>query len=440
MIEVRNKLETEWGQRDLAPDQLQALRERMDEVTARIEQKNPFLALADGITRYKAGEKDIEIQDVAKSAAASVDLIRGSFDAVVEGIENMGVEMDDSTRQILSDISGMLDGIGQLAKGIASSNPLSIIQGSISILTSVFDLFNIKDRQAERQIKKHAQALKELETAYNQLYWAIDRALGTDVYKSQQEAISNMRKQQKELLAMIDAENSNKKTDKNKISAYREQYAELERNIADMLTSISDDLAQTDAKTFADELGDALVEAFGRGEDAAEAFNDVVNNVLKNAVVSQLKKNFLETQLQNTLAELEKSMGYWTDSGDFIFEGLSDTEIQNFKDKVASIAGNYSQALEIYSDLLKDIYSTDSESSLSGAVKGVTEETASMVAGQINAVRINQMEATEILRQNLSALNRIADNTAYNRFLVEIRDEIKAMRSANDSLRSQGLS
>ena len=136
-----------------------------------------------------------------------------------------------------------------------------------------------------------------------------------------------------------------------------------------MLHSISEDRAQTEAKTCDGELGDAVVEACGRGEDAAEAFNDVVNNGLKNAVVSQLKKNFLETQLQNTLAELEKSMGYWTDSGDFIFEGLSDTEIQNFKDKVASIAGNYSQALEIYSDLLKYIYSTDSESSLFGSVR-----------------------------------------------------------------------
>lgn len=66
--------------------------------------------------------------------------------------------------------------------------------------------------------------------------------------------------------------------------------------------------------------------------------------------------------------------------------------------------------------------------------------TASLVAGQMNAIRINQLEATQILRQQLQTLNTIAMNTSYNRYLQNILAEIKALQTSNDgSLRSQGL-
>ena len=84
----------------------------------------------------------------------------------------------------------------------------------------------------------------------------------------------------------------------------------------------------------------------------------------------------------------------------------------------------------------------DSEDSLTGAVKGVTEETADIIAGQMNAIRINQMEATQVLRQSLQALNTIATNTAYNRYLAGIERIITILErnSTGDSLRAQGLS
>lgn len=80
------------------------------------------------------------------------------------------------------------------------------------------------------------------------------------------------------------------------------------------------------------------------------------------------------------------------------------------------------------------------DTSLTGAVKGVTEDTASIVAGQLNAMRINQMEASSILRQQLSALSMIAHNTEYNRFLQSIDKRLSAMQNAGNSLRSHGLS
>ena len=74
--------------------------------------------------------------------------------------------------------------------------------------------------------------------------------------------------------------------------------ADLTRQIQDMIDEISNDLLQTNAKDFATQLGDSLVEAFKTGEDAAKAMETTVNEVLQNIVVNQLKKKFLENQLQ----------------------------------------------------------------------------------------------------------------------------------------------
>ena len=79
------------------------------------------------------------------------------------------------------------------------------------------------------------------------------------------------------------------------------------------------------------------------------------------------------------------------------------------------------------------------DTSLTGAVKGVSEETASIVAGQLNAMRINQGEANNMLRQQLASLSQIAQNTAYNKLLVDIHRELKDISAGSGNLRSQGL-
>ena len=179
-----------------------------------------------------------------------------------------------------------------------------------------------------------------MQNAYKQLEWQINRALGGEVYANQKAAIRNMKAQQAELRGMIEDEKSKKHTDWGDIENYQAQIAELDRNIQDMLDEISKDILQTTAKDMANELGNALVEAFGKGEDAARAFDNVVNEVLKNAVLNQLKKRFLENQLQGALDQLEKSMGYWN-GDDFIFDGLTDYEINQFKSKVQGIANTF---------------------------------------------------------------------------------------------------
>ena len=554
---------------DLNPKDLQALNEQLLKAQKEIESRNPFSALGAAWKRLKedigngglgTDKAKKDAKDFASSASEALNLMNGTFNAVTSGLDKMGVKMDEETQAILNDISGIMNGAQQLAEGIASANPLSIIQGSISLLSSAFDLFNFKDRKASKEVDKHVKAIQDLENAYRQLEWQIDKALGGEVYKNQQAAIRNMQEQQAQLQAAWEAESSKKKKDDAKIAEWKEKYADLTRQIQDMIDEISKDLLQTNAKDFAtqlsdslveafktgedaakamettvnevlqnivvnqlkkkflenqlqgalnqlekdmgywngdnfvfdglsyeeiarfkaavgaassnfnnalqvyrqlldleesslsedllqtdvtglaDQLGDSLVEAFKSGEDAAKAMETTVNEVLQNIVVNQLKKNFLENQLQSSLERLQKDMGYW-DGDNFVFDGLTDEEIAKFKASVSAATSNFNNALQVYQDLFKEM-DLGADNSLTGAVKGVSEETANILAGQMNAIRINQLDMSEIMRQQLQQLNQIAANTAYNKYLQRIERIITILETNNseNALRSQGLS
>lgn len=436
---------------DLNPQDLKALTDQLNKARSEVEKRNPFTALGAAWKRLKEATKDGKglgsdeakkaTKDVATAVSGSIDLINGTFNAVTNGLQKMGVSMDEETQAILGDIGGIMDGASQVAQGIATGNPLSVIQGSIGLLSSAFDLFNSRDRKAEKQIKKHQKAIKQLENAYKQLEWQIGKALGGEVYKNQQAAIRNMKEQQEHLKASWEAEESKKKTDHDRVNDFKEQYAELGRQIEDMIDEISNDLLQTTTKDFANDLGDALVEAFSKGEDAAKAMETTVNSVLKNLVVNQLKKKFLENQLQGALDKLEKDMGYWN-GDDFVFDGLTQAEIDRFKSAVGAASSNFNQALKQYEEIFKDMGLDDTDESLTGAAKGISEESANILAGQMNAIRINQIDANEVLRQSLQALNTIAINTSYNKYLSRIERIITILESnqGGNALRSQGLS
>lgn len=426
------------------PKDLETIKNAITKMQTEINERNPFAGLTASLKAYSkavdAESKKAALSNVFKSAAGAADIVTAGIKGIQDCMSALGVEADSEAAVIIGDLAKMGESASQIAQGLATGNPISIIQGSIGMLTAAFDLFNFKDRAAERQIKKHQQALKELSSTYQQLEWAIDKALGGDVYKGQMDAIHNMESQIDQLNASIAAEDSKKKTDHDRIRDWQDEIAQLERNIADMYDEIAKDILQTDAKSFANELGDALADAFSSGEDAAKAFEKTVNNVLKNAIVNQLKKNFLEKQLQGVLDSLEDSMGYW--NGDvFHFNGLTDAEIEQFRQRVAAIAETYNKALEQYSDIFKDVMSSpDDDSSLVGAVKGVTEETAEIISGQMQAIRINQAESVALMRDAIQSLARIANNTSYNYHLAKLERIVTLLEgTSTDALRGQGI-
>ena len=367
---------------------------------------------------------------------SSLTFLSSCFGSVTNGIKKMGISMDEETEAILGDIGGMLDGASQIATGIATANPLSIIQGSIGFLSSAFDLFNSRDRKAEKSIKKHEEAVTRLGRAYTALEHAVDNALGETVYQNQSALIQNLRQQQNEIQGMINDEISKKKTDWGRVEEFQERYDEAGRQIEDIIAEITESITQTSAGDLANELKDALIEAFESGEDAAKVFGDVADNVLKNAVSNALKLQFLEKPLQNAIKQLQKDMGFDAE-GNGSFDGLTQAEQDRFKAAVAAAGQNFKAAMDMYKDLFAELDESD-PTSLSGAIKGASQESIDLLAGQTNAVRQNQVIAIEIFRQqliHLSSMDNRLGNIAGS--LLSILNRLGI--DDGDDLRSQGI-
>ncbi len=427
---------------ELDPKDLEAILKKLDEAKNEVRSRNPFKALIGGIKDYgKAADDEAKkksLTDMFNGLAGSADLVKGSFDSIVGGLADMGLAGDETTQELLGDISEMMGAASELATGIASGNPLAVIQGSIGLVSSAFKVFNTRDRKAEKAIKKHAEAVKDLERAYNALAWAVDKALGETVYDNQKALINNMRQQQAHLQEMWRNEESKKKTDKNKVKEYKQQYEELGRQIEDTIAEIAASITQTTAKDLANELADAIVEAFGKGEDAAKAFEETAKKVMQNAVKNALKLQFLEQPLQKAIAQLQKDMGFDAE-GNGTFDGLTAAEQQRFKNSISAIGANFAEAMKLYEDLFKELEEDgDPTTSLSGAIKGASQESIDLLAGQTNAVRVNQVEGNEIMRSQLLHLASIdAKVGVSNGYLASIDSKLSSNNS--DPLRAQGI-
>lgn len=379
-------------------------------------------------------------KDAFSDIGSSLTFLSSSFGSVVSGIKKMGISMDEETEVILGDIGGMLDGAAQLSQGIATGNPLGIIQGSIGFLSSAFDLFNSRDRKAEKSIKKHEEAVTRLGRAYTALEHAVDKALGESVYQNQNAMINNLRAQQNELRGMIADEQSKKHTDWGRIEEYQERIAEADRQIEDIIADITKSITQTSGKEAATQLMDAIIESCENGGNALKNLNkvyeDVANDIVKKAVTNALKLNFLEKPLQNAIKQLQKDMGFDAE-GNGSFDGLTPEEQARFKAAVAAAGRNFAAAMDMYKDLFEQLDDSD-PTTLSGAIKGASQESIDLLAGQTNAVRQNQVIAIDIFRQQLQRLT-LMDNklAAISANLLRIIDKMGIDKGPD--LRSQGL-
>lgn len=358
----------------------------------------------------KAIEADKKSLDAKKALIGQLQEGQNIFNAVGEGVMELTDAfggMDDATKDAIGNIMAIGNAAFDLGVSIASGNIAGMISAGIKLIASIGKALS-GDQKKERSIKRQAAAVKELETAYNNLAFAAERAFGAAKYDGQRDLIRNLEQQKIAIEAMMRTESSKKKADKSKIADYKAQITQINQSITELKEGIISDVLQTEIPDMAAKIGDALLDAFGKGEDGINAINDAFNDMVRNIMRNQLNK-MLEAQMKPVYDSLLKASGLNAD-GTGTFDGFTEAELKDVREQYLNASKIGQEFIKGYSEIFKDLQSPEVQG-IKGDIKGVTEKTAGALEAQLNALRVNQVSGLEVMRNSLLNLVRIEENT-----------------------------
>ena len=201
--------------------------------------------------------------------------------------------------------------------------------------------------------------------------------------------------------------------------------------IKDTMARFNESLVGVSFDTMRDDFRSSLEDM----ELDAKKISQNIQEYMRKALINDMFKKSYQGELQKYYDAFAQAMRADSDGG----AAITDEEKKALNKLRESVVTGAMAAAEAINKQFEGI-GDDADKSLTGAVKGVTEETASIVAGQLNAMRINQGEANNLLQQQLTTLSQIAANTIYNRHLEKLEGIWAIMSgSQNDPLRSKGL-
>lgn len=425
------------------------------------------------------------IQEVTGIATECGNSLASMFDAL--GNEDLASGLGTAM-----DLMGELGNAAASVGKIMSGDIIGGVTGLVSSITSVISIFaKVHDAKYEKKIQnlqKEIDALEQsysrLERAYNNTYWVFNDAQksafeknvslindqiaalkeqarvaarswdfvryaqltkqiqelqsalskakeGDDMFGLYEQQKENLRKQQEDIKQQIQAEEAKKKTDKGKISDWEEKIETINQQIEDLDQAMMETLAGTDVKSAIDEFADALVDAYVKGENAADALGEKTKEVLKKAVVEALKRQFLDKAINDAVVYLGSAMED---------NELTDEERAKFEAMVNAGGEIFNKALSGIGDWIKDTDTATTEDPTTGAVKSLSEETGGIVAGKLGAVVINQADGISVLRQSLIYHQQTAANTGASAAeLKEIKATLNRIENKDSSLLSKGI-
>lgn len=394
--EVRKRVNEERTLNKITQTEYLQLISEIDTALKNLTNNNSFAAVSGSIKKWRTdveqfGKGSAQAKTSWKGLAGDVSDAAGDVNQIIgqvaQSLDKLGIGGEE-LQKTLGNVMGIVGGAGDIAKGLATGNPVDVVKGSIQLLTSAIDLFNTKDKKLQKQIDGYQRNLKELGKAYAQLERDINNSVGESYYSDSAKSIENLKKQQGELQKSIDAERSKKKADGGKIDEWQKQLDSIPNQIADINKAVSEMLVQTTFKDFSNQLADAFVDAFSAGEDAANKFDDVFNNVIQNAVKNSLKLKLIEPQVKL----FTDSLTAYMQNNDNSVKGF---DFDKWKAILKTAGQNMTNALEGFEDVFKDDL-TGNARTAAGAIKGITADQADLLAGQFGGLRLAQLETNNI--------------------------------------------
>ena len=206
-----------------------------------------------------------------------------------------------------------------------------------------------------------------------------------------------MVKQRDLLQSAANSEKHGKSGDAQRASDYEAQAAELNDQINEFKSNVLKEIYGIDLTSFSNSLSSALVDAFKNGQNAAEAFANSVNNLLDTIVKNVISQAIIMPEVEKLMKQIEDT--YDLNDPDSINKVID--LIVNWSDTVATKAIENGE--KVYKEVDKRtggrLSANGSSSSMSSSIKGLTEETGSLLASYINAIRADVSMSRDMLKQ-----------------------------------------
>lgn len=191
-------------------------------------------------------------------------------------------------------------------------------------------------------------------------------------------------------------------------------------DIQSQLEALQQQAKEVFTGTTAGSITDSIVDGFANGLFAAQDFADNFEALMRQAALNALKYQYLEEPLQAFYDQFAAAA-----QSDNVLTAAEIADLQDRYNQIIKNAGEQFQQLQDITGLNLGTGSAD-QNSLKGAIKGMTEQQAELLAGQFVGLRLTAMEQVQIATQNLSVLNRIKDDTAN---LASINAELRSIRT-----------
>lgn len=158
--------------------------------------------------------------------------------------------------------------------------------------------------------------------------------------------------------------------------------------------------------TTIDSLVNSIADGFANGLHSAGDFAGKFEDLMRNAMINALKFQFLEGPLNDFLDEFSKAS-----QSDNVLTSAEIDQLQTLYNSIINNASAQFDQLQQISGLNLSGGSGSQVNSITGAIKGMTETQAELLAGQFGGLRLTALDHLQVGRTQLATLNAIQVNT-----------------------------
>lgn len=262
-----------------------------------------------------------------------------------------------------------------------------------------------------------AKTAEKLANAYANMAYTADKALGAKKYEEANDQLKNIAQQQILIQEQIDQEYSKKKTDHGQIQEWKNKIEELGQQALEIINDMVEDIIGDSAEGIAEELGDAFIEAFQSGEDAAEAWGDKVKEIVSDVLKRMLVSKFLEEPLGDIF---DKYKSKWFPNGQFAGLDAVIASMNGFASDLNAVGKDFAEIWNNLPDSVKNMFEVTDEAEREASQKGIAtadQDSIDELNGRMTAVQSHTFSISEYTKQLLTTAQALL------RSLLHIEEE-----------------